>query len=144
MSRFSLHKNAQTGAIEAVKDGWSWPAFFFGFAWAFSRGMPAIALGLIGFQFIAGFAIGSIFGPHAETANVALFVVGTLYSAFCAAHGNEWVRNALIRRGYVRLGEVDAGSEAEALAMHARNVPGAAPAANAIAASQVPGPAGAI
>lgn len=144
MSRYSLHKNVQTGAIEAVKDGWSWPAFFFGFAWAFSRGMPAIALGLIGFQLVAGFVIGLIIGPRAEAANVALLIVGLLYSSYCAAHGNEWLRNALIRRGFSRLGEVDAGSEAAALEAQSRAAPGAVPTTDSIADRQVPGTASAI
>jgi hypothetical protein len=44
-----------SGTLEAVKDGFSWPAFFFGFIWACSKRLwgPAVLLFLI-FFFITG------------------------------------------------------------------------------------------
>ena len=31
MKNFKIFENDKTGAIVSIKDGWSWPAFFFNF-----------------------------------------------------------------------------------------------------------------
>ena len=36
MKQYKIFENS-LGTIEIVKQGWSWPAFFFGFIWAFTK-----------------------------------------------------------------------------------------------------------
>jgi hypothetical protein len=79
------------GTIEAVKVGWSWPAFFFTWIWALSKRMFVhgvlacivyIVLGIIPIE--TGFSI--------------LFSI--LVSIVFGFSGNDWKRNDLMKKGF--------------------------------------------
>jgi hypothetical protein len=127
MKRFTIFHQATSGSKEAVKSGWSWPAFFFGIAWALSRGMPGVALALLAAQFVVGLLLGGVLaGAGEEALDFAGFVFGLVYSSICGANGNEWRRSSLARRGYSAVGGVDAESPEAALALPGHGAAGVA------------------
>ncbi len=98
----------EVGVAEHVKNGFSWPAFFFGPIWALTKGLMLraaviflINIALFVFFFsgeIIYFLTGDVRGyihltPVAVVANVLWFV-------WVGARGNSWRRRLLIRRGY--------------------------------------------
>lgn len=89
--------------IAYVKDGFSWPAFFFGSLWAMAKRMwlPHVPLLLVadaGLWFLTGVAEARDNGGL-----VLLGLVATLLYAFARGrHGNRWLAASLRRRGYFR------------------------------------------
>ena len=122
----------------AIKDGWSWPAFFFNWIWALTKSLwiPAvISLVIIIPLIMAGgfpsLAVGIVFGIY----------------------GNKWWANNVMKQGYSELTMVQAPNPASAimLAQQMRNAgaitPAGAPVINvtiaaptAMAASPAPTP----
>jgi len=62
MKTYNLYKNS-SGQLELVKDGWSWPGFFFTWIWAFIKGMPGLGFGLILAFFSLDFFLASARAP---------------------------------------------------------------------------------
>ena len=78
-----------------VKDGFCWPAFFFGVLWALWQRMWITAVVLL-----AAGATVSGFGEalNLHSATHAALVVGTM--AFIGFSANDWRRTSLARRGF--------------------------------------------
>lgn len=111
MRRFDLYEDPDGGTI-AVKRGFSWPAFFFTWIWAFGKGLhgPGVALLLGSAAWLAGSRIAD--GTWLED----LLRVGLLALALWAgAAGNGWRRDALERRGARPTGNAEAWSPRRAV-----------------------------
>jgi hypothetical protein len=59
MKTYNIYVNPQ-GAGEAVKQGWSWPGFFFNFIWALIKRIWVLGVVLMILSFALGFAEGTI------------------------------------------------------------------------------------
>ena len=46
MKNFKIYEN-ESGTIVSIKDGWSWPAFFFTVIWCFVKKLHMIGIGLV-------------------------------------------------------------------------------------------------
>jgi hypothetical protein len=111
MRVYQIFKHSEKG-IQAVKRGFSWPAFFFTWIWALTRRLwlaggllflCSIALGIF------GQAMGRRNGPFALALDlIFLLIVGT--------RANLWRSNALENRGYRHLGAMNARDPQDALA----------------------------
>ncbi|MDJ0908079.1 MAG: DUF2628 domain-containing protein [Woeseiaceae bacterium] len=98
----------EVGVAEHVKNGFSWPAFFFGPIWALTKGLMLraaviflINIALFVFFFsgeIIYFLTGDVRG-HIHLTPVAV-VANVLWFVWVGARGNSWRRRLLIRRGY--------------------------------------------
>jgi len=94
--------------LEAVKQGWSWPAFCFGAFWALSK-----KLWLLGAGWIAGNVLVALVDPKG-----LLPIVGGLTAGIVVAlNGNEWRERNLISRGYELVDTVTAGNPEGAVAL---------------------------
>jgi len=95
---------------ELVKEGFSWPAFFFGFVWALCHRLWLVAAALI--------ALGALLGAALEQFNLGPIAVSLTFFAFAVLvglMGNDWRRAALNRRGYGEDGVVTASDMETAL-----------------------------
>jgi len=111
MRIFTIHRRS-AGVLEppdvrAVKEGFCWPALFFGPLWAVWRGDWAAAAG-----FLALFAAGAALW-HVPWLCLPLLLLAALAAGF---EGNDIARWRLGRRGYAAAALVSArnGAEAEA------------------------------
>lgn len=97
----------------AVKQGWSWPGFFFSWIWAFTKSLHvAGALALVVF-IIAG-ALNS--GKSDPTpGDTACSLVCLVLIIFFGAKGNQWWENRLSKNGYALRGEVKASNPTDAI-----------------------------
>ena len=107
MNQYSIFQHATLG-LEAVKNGWSWPAFLFTWIWAFVK-----RLYLIGWiALLAVMLLSSIPVPEA-------WMVGNLIiSIAMGAKGNELRVKRLRVSGYEEVATVGARTPDGALAAH--------------------------
>jgi hypothetical protein len=113
--------------VEAVKQGWSWPAFFFTWIWALVKKMWAVGI----VTAIVWFVIGSFFqwlatpprgvtSSQAETASAVVGVIELLFGfVICfwfGLRGNKWREQNLVSRGYSLIGQVRAATPEGAVA----------------------------
>jgi len=95
-----------SGLVETVKQGWSWPGFFFTWIWALIKSLWSVGLIAFGVQLLVSYdpALSSIVGL------VVMIVFG--------ANGNDWREKDLVSKGYVVKGIQMAGNSSEAIAGH--------------------------
>lgn len=107
MKNYSIYVNP-IGDCVAVKNGWSWPAFFLNWVWACYKKLPAPA--------IIGLLIGIFvnymlpFGASVGESTAAILVFNLIMPIVFGAAGNGWVKARLISKGYSIEGSVSAES----------------------------------
>jgi len=89
MKQYSVYISP-LGPCEAVKQGWSWPAFFFGPFWAFGKGLwhigTAVALVICMEAYFQLWGLASL--------------INWAFPLIFGARGNRWREWRLLRRGY--------------------------------------------
>ena len=107
------------GKTEAIKYGWSWPAFCFNTLWGFWVGLWKIGLSFLLLLFAVNVAIHCSYGDGlvADALHGAAELPVALLFGW---KGNSWRVSQLISRGYVLKTSVTAGDEAEAVAKNER------------------------
>lgn len=107
MKNYSIYVNP-IGDCVAVKNGWSWPAFFLTWMWACYKKLPAPAIIGILIEIFVKFILP--FNIDAVDAGVALFMFNLIMPIVFGAAGNGWVKARLISKGYSIEGSVSAAS----------------------------------
>ncbi len=101
MKQFDLYQHASKDP-EAVKVGFSWPGFGFGYIWTFVKG-----LWVHGFLLLLGsITIVTLAGGSGAAANIVMLAV----AVFVGLRGNDWRRAKLLKEGYKHMQRVDAES----------------------------------
>ena len=105
MKQFSILQHSDLG-YEVVKIGWSWPAFFFTWIWAFLKRLWLVGVIVL----LAGLALSSL--PE-------IWLVGELIiSIVMGVKGNELRVTRLRDSGYEQVASVAARTPDGALAVH--------------------------
>lgn len=117
MKQYKIFKHP-AGAIEAVKQGWSWPAFFFGFIWALTKKMWNLGIGVLLAFLVIGFIIGVEMG---EAGDATLNGIGATANLIFGVHGNGWRERNLIWRGFQQKQTVSAANAKEAVALYLKS-----------------------
>lgn len=125
MKTFNVYKHPTRG-IEAVKIGFSWPAFFFGIIWMLVKKL----WGLAGVWFAAYVALSLIeqvtdqSSEGGAQALVYLIIAAGYFTLwlFPAFKGNKWREENLSKRGYEQLTTVQAETPDAAVAQAAKSV----------------------
>jgi len=113
MKSFKIYKDP-TDTFEAVKDGWSWPAFFFTWIWAYSKGLYLLCLGTILIAYVLPFFWAITTGDVAEY-NALKFIIIFLVVLGLGANGNELYGEKLKRKGFRLVGEQNANNRVDAI-----------------------------
>lgn len=124
MKTFNVYKHPAQG-IEAVKVGFSWPAFFFTFIWMLVKKL----WGLAGAYFAAVFVLQLIevvtvqSGEGGAQALVFLILAVGYFSLLLVPgfKGNKWREENLSKRGYEQLTTVQAETPDAAVAQAAKS-----------------------
>lgn len=104
------------GKCEAVKQGWSWPAFFLSFLWAFVKRMWLLGIGVVAAALVLGFALSA---PEYESDMVTWINIASLIANIIFGfYGNVWRQSNLSARGYMYKTTVAAASPGQAVAMY--------------------------
>ena len=112
MKQYDIY-SSPLGMTEAVKQGWSWPAFFFSPIWAMVKKIWLLgSLTLIGEIIIyAIFDSPNRLFSFADLVNIGISVVFWM-------QGNEWRESNLLSRGFKFVRTVTAANPEGALALH--------------------------
>jgi len=102
MKPFEIYVS-RTRGLQAIKSGWSWPAFFFGMFWALYKQLWLMAVII----FLVSFFLGAIGVPG--------FIGGIIVGIACGAIGNEQVAKKAKNDGYTYEGTIEAQNQAGAL-----------------------------
>jgi len=90
MKKFGVYKDAND-SYELIKEGWNWPAFFFGAFWALSKKLWIISIGI----FLALFCMLLLF-PN----DTAASIFGWIQSIVLGYYGNKAVVLDRKAKGY--------------------------------------------
>ncbi len=104
------------GTVEAIKQGWSWPAFFFNFIWAFVKKLWKLGVTVL----VLAFAIGIVLDAIAEPpiAENLSNIVGILISLLFGFRGNIWREQNLLARGFEHVDSLRAPNPESAIAAY--------------------------
>jgi hypothetical protein len=107
MRTFDVYKHPVNG-YQAVKQGFSWPAFFFMIIWAFVKQLWKHGLALLGVLFVLTI-MESAFAAGENVGAALLFVLAQFgLFVFAGFNGNDWRRSNLIGRGFAKVGSIPA------------------------------------
>lgn len=115
MNRYTIYQHP-IGQIEAVKQGWSWPAFFLGFIWAMYKKMWGLGACLL----IATILLYATVGTSSNGA-IILDILSLVVGIFFGMQGNNWYESSLKTRGYDYLKTVNASTKEGAIGVHLRD-----------------------
>lgn len=104
-----------SGTAEAVKQGWSWPAFFFSVVWAMVKKQWALAVLVL----IGTLAVRVLVGASdsGQTGEGLVNLIGFIINLVFGAAGNSWHERNLISRGYQFSNTVSAANAEGAVAL---------------------------
>ncbi len=105
MKQFKIYANRQ-GTYEAVKRGWSWPAFFFVVLWAFVNRMWVQGFLVVAWLFVIGAMMTA--AENLEQARTLTNIGGLVLCIVFGANGNKWKAKNLKSRGFAFKGTVGA------------------------------------
>ena len=114
MKQYKIFKHP-SGRIEAVKQGWSWPAFFGGVVWAMIKKIWGLGFGVMLAFLVIGFIIGAEMG---EAGDATLNGIGATANLIFGVHGNSWREKNLASRGFAQKKTINAASPREAIALY--------------------------
>lgn len=123
MKQYKIFRNA-SGQVEAVKQGWSWPAFFFSVIWAIAKRLWIIAIWAI----LIVMAIGTFLSLNVgyeysyEITNIISLLVYVVFGVY----GNRWREKHLLTRGFKHVDTLTAANPAGAVALYSNSTSEAA------------------
>lgn len=97
MKQYKIFANPQ-GTYEAVKQGWSWPAFFFGSIWAMVKKMWGIGVGVLVCIFVLGFVVGA--SGSGQGGEALINILSIIINIVFGFNGNKWRESNLSSRGF--------------------------------------------
>lgn len=104
-----------THGIEAVKQGFSWPACFFTFVWAFFKRMWGVGFAILGVFFVLSF-LEALFSQGGQVVGSFLIFTGQLaVFVIIGWKGNDWRRRNLESRGFGKFTHVHAETPNQAI-----------------------------
>ncbi|MDM0009306.1 DUF2628 domain-containing protein [Variovorax sp. J22G73] len=105
-----------SGHREAIREGWSWTAFLFGWIWALCHGVWPLALGVLAFGMLIGFGAPGLGASNATTLVIAS-LFGIVNSIVLGSIGNSLRASWQVGKGYACVDVVQAANAQEALWM---------------------------
>lgn len=113
MKTYSILTHAEKGR-KAIKEGFSWPAFFFIVLWALAKGLFGVAIMLILlWAALSGIAYAIISSsPEASSGISLLFISARVVVGFLA---NDWLKEKLLKSGFVFERKIEAKAASDAI-----------------------------
>jgi len=119
MKQFKVYMNP-LGSYEAVKQGWSWPGFFFGIIWALFKKMWVLAVSILGAFFILGLISVAVGGDLEKGIDAITSIGSIVLSIVFGVNGNNWREKNLTSRGFDFKDTVSAANSEGAIALYVK------------------------
>jgi len=118
MNQYRIFRHP-AGELEAVKQGWSWPAMCFTVLWAFAKRLWTLGGTALACFFVLSLILETTLEP--QTLEVLSRFIGLLVALLFGLRGNIWRENNLLSRGFAHVGTVSAANPESALALHLKS-----------------------
>lgn len=110
------------GVYEAVKQGWSWPAFFFSTIWAFIKRIWWLGFGLVLLSFLLPSLIAANLQDMPQEQAIAIInmigsIITMIIGIILGLYGNLLREKNLLSRGYNYVTTVSAETPERAIAL---------------------------
>jgi hypothetical protein len=117
-----------SGKREIVKQGWSWPGFWFNLLWVLAKRMWGLGAALwgafLGFDFLMGVVAGVTNGPDPDAmVNTIATVANIIVAIVLGVNGNALRERNMVKRGYELAGTVEGASSEGALGAYLKQRP---------------------
>lgn len=117
MRTFEIFDHEAKG-VDVVKEGFSWPAFFFTWIWCLVKHMwgKGVVLLLVTLGLALWGNVILVFGEDANVSTAELIYITAviMVSVYCGDRGNKWRKIYLIKSGYKLVGEIEASTPGDA------------------------------
>lgn len=100
MATKKLYFHPRRGAVE-VKQGFCWPAFFFGSVWALARRIYPLFFVMLLVDLVLWFGTGYAKAHGSSGLALLSLLFAFAYAIVRGMRGNRWVESFLVARGYV-------------------------------------------
>lgn len=123
MKQFKIFKHPQ-GLYAVVKQGISWPAFFFWAFWAAVKGLwKVVVISLISWLLISLgiFFIGAHWNLQPSLVDLIIFTFSLSLWLYFGANGNKWREKKLIERGFDETAKISSTNPEKAYAEFLKN-----------------------
>lgn len=117
MKQYKIFKHP-SGNTEAVKQGWSWPAFFFTCIWAIVEKQWILSFGLLAALIVFVLALSS---TNSEAAVFLTYLFGVSINIVLGFNGNALKEGSLISRGYIYASAIGAANPEGAVALYLKS-----------------------
>lgn len=117
MHSFSVFSNNHS-SFKAVKNGWSWPAFFFTYIWAFCMQLWVIGFIFFPIHFFRHILVNSLdytFSSSLNDVEIVILIFSFGINFLFGFYGNRWKRSRLKKAGYTIFNTVNASSKNDAI-----------------------------
>jgi hypothetical protein len=118
MKQFKVFKHP-AGEVQAVKQGWCWPAFFFSLIWAMVAKMWELGVGYLVFSIILGIVVAASDGG--DGGETLINIVSLAINIIFGVNGNAWREKNLLSRGFELRDTVTAANKDGAIALFLKN-----------------------
>lgn len=121
MHNYKIFKDP-LGVYEAVKQGWSWPAFFFSTIWAFIKRIWWLGFGLVLLSFLLPSLIAANLQDIPQEQAIAIInmigsIITMIIGIILGLYGNLLREKNLLSRGYNYVTTVSAETPERAIAL---------------------------
>lgn len=117
MKTYKIFKKSEV-EYEAVKQGWSWPAFFFNIIWAMIHRMWLLGIGMLVSFVLLGYVKGvSTSQEDLDIMNFLINILSISTGIIFGLKGNKWRENKLISYRYQHIDTINAGNSDAAIAI---------------------------
>ena len=112
LSQYRIYSDTE-GELEAIKVGWSWPAFFFNVIWALTKGMWVLVITILLIFLVAGMFVRMTDGDIMWTNGLSLAL-----SLIMGATANPLQARKLATYGFEPIATVSANSPEQAVSRY--------------------------
>ena len=119
MKQYKIFESPAEG-IQAVKQGWSWPGFFFGWIWALVKRMWGLGLGVLGAFFLLALFVA---GSESPSTSILYNLAGLALAVLFGLSGNDWREKNLKSRGFDYRDTLSAANPQGAVALYLKGDP---------------------
>ena len=117
MKVFTVYKHESKG-YEAVKVGFSWPAFFFSFWWMLVKGfLFSFVFYAAAYVFTGIYSYNSDINAPFSTNDFFVLIIGLILWLYPGFYGNSWLNKKYINKGYIGAKVIPATSKEAAIAL---------------------------
>ena len=116
MNIYSIYYTDVKGTYTAIKEGWSWVAFFFTGIWAFWISLWKVFFIVLIINIFINIFISRLFVAGSDSQYFVVAIIAIVISFIFGLNGNKWREERIMNQGYNYVGSINANNPKSAKA----------------------------